>query len=128
MPVFLGLLFFVFDEIFVLFLFFLFVLLSGFEFERIGTDHSQVRAALIATDRVAFVYVFFIHIDCAIANRTRHHRRFAPPKLLLYDSLDLLQLVFLGSFRPEFRTALRDTLNPCQPTTKRAAAGPAMTS
>ncbi len=51
----------------------------------IGPDDPQVRAALISTDRVAFVDVLFIHIDGPIAYRTRDHGIIPPEILLLHD-------------------------------------------
>jgi hypothetical protein len=47
-----------------------FDLFSRFEFQGIGADDFQVRSTLIATDGVAFVDVFFIHID--LASHTGH--------------------------------------------------------
>jgi len=54
------------------------------QFQRIGAYDSQVRATLIATNGVAFVDVFFVHIDQALAFRTSDHQ-YPPEILLIYD-------------------------------------------
>src|SRR5947207_13509678 len=72
--------------------FFLFVFLEGLlvfvlvfiqffnrrQFQRGGSHYLEGRAALIATDGVAFIYIFFIHIDSALTSRTCDHRQFLP--------------------------------------------------
>src|ERR1035438_5585048 len=55
------------------FVFRLLQFLGGFQFERVGPDHLQVRSTLVATDGVAFVHIFFIHIDGPVAYRACNH-------------------------------------------------------
>src|SRR5262249_2335487 len=82
-PILFLLFFFVFDV--VLFLLFLVAgFISRFEFQRVGADDFQVRSALVATDRAAFIDIFFIYVNCAIAYRTGHHRN--PPNIYCYTT------------------------------------------
>src|SRR5580658_1233576 len=71
LPVLFGFfLFGVFHEIFV---FFLLQLFGGFQFERVGPDHFQVRSTLVTTDGVAFIHIFFVDINGPVANRACNH-------------------------------------------------------
>src|SRR5208283_1406844 len=84
-----GIFLFVFQES-ILILFFFLDFFSRLQFQRGGADNLKIRAAFVTTDGVAFVYVFLVHVDRAIAYRTRDHE--IPPEILLYDILPLLQL------------------------------------
>src|SRR5579883_2188535 len=72
-PVLIRLFFFLFQKLLVFFLV-LFHFVRRLQFQRLGAHHLQIRAALIATDGVAFVDVFFIDVDLAIAHRAFNHR------------------------------------------------------
>src|SRR6185369_11034906 len=72
LPILVGiLLLFLNESILVFFLFVCF--LRRFQFQRGGPDHFERRAALIATDGVAFIHLFLVHIDIAFARRTCNH-------------------------------------------------------
>src|SRR6266536_1632713 len=59
---------------------FVFIDLFGrFQLQRVRADDLQIRAALVATDRVAFVDIFFIHVDTTFAGRTSDHQ-IEPPE------------------------------------------------
>src|SRR6185295_4375785 len=74
----------------------------------------QSRAALVATDGVAFVDVFFVHINLAFAHGTFNHDD-SSKILLLYDSLTRLQA--------QFEMPTLTTLYPGKRTRERAFAG-----
>src|SRR5215469_5092049 len=76
---------------------FVFLFLIGFvdrlKFQWIGSHNFQVLTALVAAQGVAFVNVFFINVDRALALRTGDHQ-FPPKQLLLYDKRAAMQLIF----------------------------------
>src|ERR1035438_6959579 len=76
-PVRVGLFFFVVQEAFFVLVVFLHFL-GCFQLQRTRAHHSQVGPALVTTDGIAFVDVFFFHIDCALTYRTCDHRQFLP--------------------------------------------------
>src|SRR5437016_3126539 len=55
--------------------FFVFVLqfFGGFEFQWLSADDFQSRAAFVTTQRVAFVHIFLVHVNCSLAYRTSDH-------------------------------------------------------
>src|SRR5450759_2502332 len=73
-PVLVGILLLFLDKSVFIFLFFFFVVFFGrFQFQRSGPNHFESGAALITTDGVAFVHIFFIDVDTAFACRTCDH-------------------------------------------------------
>src|ERR1035438_8428001 len=71
-PVLVGILLLFLDE--TLFIFLVFVFFFGrFQFQGGGPNHFESGATLIATDGVAFVHIFFIDVDIALACRTCDH-------------------------------------------------------
>src|SRR5262249_2185121 len=75
----------------VIVLVFVFLFLGRFQLQGAGADDFQISAAFIATDVVAFVYIFFIDIDGAFAFWTSDHE-FPPKIILLYDRSQNLQV------------------------------------
>src|SRR5579872_7472546 len=65
-PVLVGFLLFVFEEVLLVLFFFLNVL-RRFQLQRAGAHHFEIRATFVTTYGVAFVYIFFIDINGAIA-------------------------------------------------------------
>jgi hypothetical protein len=95
MPVFFGFFFVLFDEI-IVFLFLFFKLLGGFQFQRIGAQHRQNGAALVATDGIALVDVFLVHVDDTVTIRALDpvvdcHRQYPPEILLIAECAPPLQ-------------------------------------
>src|ERR1700683_2933543 len=98
-PVLLGFFFlFVLIEKYLVFVLLDFV--GGFQLQRIGGDHLQNRAALIATDGIALIYLFCVHINRAVAYRACHHKRKSSRIPTFNESPQRLQLYFTAIAQP----------------------------
>src|SRR6516164_8357082 len=88
---------------------FLFVVIVGvvgrFQLQRLRPNHFQSRATFIATDGVAFIHIFFIHVDYALAFRTRDH---------LYSSQSIAIYTIASSARG-FQVTHYDHIVPVRP-------------
>src|SRR5579872_7473024 len=87
-PIVFSFLLLVLHEGLIIFLFF-FLFFGRYQFQRFGTRDAQAGAALVATNRVALVDVFFVYIDHAVACRAFNpvivDRHSIPPKILLIN-------------------------------------------